>query len=57
MRISLGRGIGKWVTIGSYTKVTLYRIVRKNSPGPWETPRELLDYIQSLFGPSVKFID
>ena len=63
MRISLGRGIGKTVSLNGLVRVTLYRIIRRDptdsntwdsSISDWETPKELIDYIQSLFGPGIK---
>lgn len=57
MRISLGRGIGKCMSKQTVTKVTLYCIRRDpEDSSSWETPKELMDYIQSLFGPGIKDI-
>ncbi len=59
MRLSLGRGTGKIVPL---KKITLYSITYINSDGPipfsndWGTPKELFDYIESLFGPGINDI-
>lgn len=55
MRISLGRGTGKIVTL---RKITVYNLsVVKLARNAWYTEQELIDHIKKLFGPSVRFID